>query len=149
MGRAGCPWFQVRMAYIGEHVPQLSGNELLEATRITRGLVGKDIMDAVRDYRESRRLPTRPASSTGIRSTASTPSGSSTPTGSCASSGTRPHSGASSRVLFPGDREPSPAMGEGRSSPSLHRVASAFGLRLAHHEAAGKKPVLTPSAGVS
>jgi len=55
------PWFQVRMAYIGEHVPQLSGNELLEATRITRGLVGKDIMDAVRDYRESRRLPTRPA----------------------------------------------------------------------------------------
>jgi len=54
------PWFRARMAYIGEHVPELTGNELLEASRITRGLVGKDILDAVREYRESRRLPARP-----------------------------------------------------------------------------------------
>jgi len=55
------PWFRARMAYIGEHVPELTGNELLEASRITRGLVGKDILDAVREFRVSRRIPPRPA----------------------------------------------------------------------------------------
>ena len=54
------PFFAARMAYIGEHFPTISGNELLEATRITRGFVGKDILDAVRVYRESRHPPYPP-----------------------------------------------------------------------------------------
>jgi len=55
------PYFASRMAYIGEHFPGIDGNELLEATRITRGLIGKDILDAVRGYRETRRQPEPPA----------------------------------------------------------------------------------------
>jgi len=55
------PYFAARMAYIGEHVPELTGNELLEATRITRGLIGQDILDAVRSYRETRRRPEPPS----------------------------------------------------------------------------------------
>ncbi len=54
------PWFAARRAYIGEHFPEVTGNELLESARITRGLVGTDILDAVRAYRESRRLPPPP-----------------------------------------------------------------------------------------
>ena len=54
------PWFAARMATIGEHFPQITGNELRDSARITRGLVGKDILDAVREYRESRRLPVKP-----------------------------------------------------------------------------------------
>ena len=55
------PWFRARTAYIGEYVPEITGNELLEASRITRGLVGTDILDAVREYRETRRPPPPPA----------------------------------------------------------------------------------------
>jgi len=55
------PFFAARLAYIGEHFPQITGNELLDSARITRGLVGKEILDAVGAHRESRRLPTKPA----------------------------------------------------------------------------------------
>jgi SAM-dependent methyltransferase len=55
------PFFAARMAYIGEHFPEVTGNELLDSARITRGLVAKEILEAVRAYRESRRLPDPPA----------------------------------------------------------------------------------------
>jgi len=55
------PFFAARAAYIGEHFPEVTGNELLESARITRGLVGKDILDAVAAYRETRRVPEPPA----------------------------------------------------------------------------------------
>ena len=55
------PYFAARMAYIGEHFPEIVGNELLEATRMTRGLVGPEILDAVRAYRETRRVPQPPS----------------------------------------------------------------------------------------
>lgn len=54
------PFFAARLAYIGEHFPQITGNELLDSARITRGLVGPEILDAVREYRESRRVPATP-----------------------------------------------------------------------------------------
>ena len=55
------PFFAARRAYIGEHFPQVTGNELLESTRITRGLIGKEILDAVAQYRDTRRPPAPPA----------------------------------------------------------------------------------------
>jgi SAM-dependent methyltransferase len=55
------PYFAARRALISEHFPEVTGNELSEAARVTRGLVGKDILDAVRAYRETRRLPSAPA----------------------------------------------------------------------------------------
>jgi len=55
------PFFAARAATIGEHFPEVTGNELLESARITRGLVGKDILDAVAAYRETRRVPEPPA----------------------------------------------------------------------------------------
>jgi SAM-dependent methyltransferase len=54
------PYFATRAALIAEHFPEITGNELMEATRITRGLVGKDILDAVRSYRHTRRPPQPP-----------------------------------------------------------------------------------------
>jgi SAM-dependent methyltransferase len=55
------PYFAARLAWIAEHLPQITGNELLDAARVTRGLVGKDILDAAADYRASRRRPDPPA----------------------------------------------------------------------------------------
>jgi SAM-dependent methyltransferase len=54
------PYFAARLAYIGEHFPQITGNELLESARLTRGLVGKEILAAVREHREFRRITARP-----------------------------------------------------------------------------------------
>ena len=55
------PYFAARLAFIGEHFPQITGNELLETARLTRGLVGKDILSAVQEYQASRRVAARPA----------------------------------------------------------------------------------------
>lgn|GEM_PF-1450795 len=55
------PFFAARMAYIGEHFPQIQENELLDATRITRGLIGKEILQSVGLYRETRRPPKPPS----------------------------------------------------------------------------------------
>lgn len=54
------PYFAARRAYIGEHVPELAGNELLEAVRLTRGLVADEILAAVREYQTTRRVTARP-----------------------------------------------------------------------------------------
>ncbi|MBI4364008.1 MAG: class I SAM-dependent methyltransferase [Candidatus Latescibacteria bacterium] len=55
------PYFAARRAYIGEHVPQLVGNELLEAVRLTRGLVAEEVLAAAREYRSKRSVTARPA----------------------------------------------------------------------------------------
>jgi SAM-dependent methyltransferase len=55
------PYFAARLAMIGEHFPQITGNELQEAARLTRGLVGREVLDAVREYEASRAIPKRPA----------------------------------------------------------------------------------------
>ncbi len=55
------PYFAARRATIGEHFPKLTGNELLEAVRQTRGLVGEEILSAVRERQATGRVPARPA----------------------------------------------------------------------------------------
>lgn len=54
------PYFAARRAYIGEHFATLSGNELTEAVRLTRGLVAEEILSAVREWRETGRVPAKP-----------------------------------------------------------------------------------------
>ena len=55
------PYFAARAATIAEHHPEITGNELLESTRVTRGLVGKEILEAVKSYRATRQPPPPPA----------------------------------------------------------------------------------------
>jgi len=57
----GGPYFAARMATIAEHHPQITGNELLDAARVTRGLVGKDVLDAAAEYHASRKRPSPPS----------------------------------------------------------------------------------------
>jgi hypothetical protein len=47
------PYFAARRAMIGEHFPQVSENQLLEAVRRTRGLVGEDVYAGVREFLET------------------------------------------------------------------------------------------------
>jgi SAM-dependent methyltransferase len=47
------PYFAARRALIGEHFPTLARNELFEATRATRGLVGSDVIEGTRELLES------------------------------------------------------------------------------------------------
>ena len=54
------PYFAARRAYIGEHFPALTGNELTEAVRLTRGHVADQILSAVREWRETGRVPAKP-----------------------------------------------------------------------------------------
>ena len=54
------PYFAARRALIGEHFPGIAQNQLLEATRRTRGLVGSDVIEGAREFIESgtvRRTP--------------------------------------------------------------------------------------------
>ena len=55
------PYFAARRAMIGEQFPALSSNQVLEATRRTRGFVGPDIEGAVRDYLETGTIRKVPA----------------------------------------------------------------------------------------
>ena len=55
------PYFEARRALIGEHFPNLSSNQLLEATRRTRGLVGSEIQAGVRELLETGRVAREPA----------------------------------------------------------------------------------------
>lgn len=54
------PFFAARRAYIGEHFPKLGGNELMEAVRLTRGLVAEEILSAVRERQEKGRVTAKP-----------------------------------------------------------------------------------------
>ena len=45
------PYFAARRAMIGEHFPGLTGNELMEAVRRTRGLVGEEVLKAASEYK--------------------------------------------------------------------------------------------------
>jgi SAM-dependent methyltransferase len=47
------PYFAARRALIGEHFPQLARNQLFEATRATRGLVGNDVIEGTRELLET------------------------------------------------------------------------------------------------
>jgi SAM-dependent methyltransferase len=47
------PYFAARRAVIGEHFPALAQNQLLEATRRTRGLVGADVIEGTRELLET------------------------------------------------------------------------------------------------
>jgi len=47
------PYFAPRRAMIGEHFPRLSENQLLEAVRRTRGLVGEEVLAGVREFLET------------------------------------------------------------------------------------------------
>ena len=47
------PYFAARRAMIGEHFPQLSANQLLDAVRRTRGLVGEEVHAGVREFLET------------------------------------------------------------------------------------------------
>jgi SAM-dependent methyltransferase len=47
------PYFAARRAMIGERFPGLSSNQLLEAVRRTRGLVGEDVEAGVRELLET------------------------------------------------------------------------------------------------
>jgi SAM-dependent methyltransferase len=47
------PYFAARRAMIGEHFPGMSANQLLEAVRRTRGLVGDDVLAGVREFQET------------------------------------------------------------------------------------------------
>jgi SAM-dependent methyltransferase len=54
------PYFAARRALIGEHFPGIAQNQLLEATRRTRGLVAGDVIEGAREFIESgvvRRTP--------------------------------------------------------------------------------------------
>lgn len=55
------PYFAARRAMIGEYFPGVSGNQLLEATRQTRGLVGEEVQAGVREFLETGRIAKRPA----------------------------------------------------------------------------------------
>jgi len=54
------PYFAARRAMIGEQFPQLSSNQVLEATRKTRGMVGPEIYAAVREFLETGEVRTGP-----------------------------------------------------------------------------------------
>jgi SAM-dependent methyltransferase len=54
------PYFSARRAMIGEHFPGLSGNQLLEAVRVTRGRWGEDVAAGVREFLETGRVARRP-----------------------------------------------------------------------------------------
>ena len=54
------PYFTARRAMIGEHFPDLTGNELMEAVRQTRGLVGEEILKAAGEYRTTGRVEAGP-----------------------------------------------------------------------------------------
>jgi SAM-dependent methyltransferase len=56
----GGPYFASRRAMIGEHFPNLSENQLLEAVRRTRGFWGEDVRAAVRELLERGRIAQRP-----------------------------------------------------------------------------------------
>lgn len=47
------PYFAARRALIGEHFPALARNQLFEATRATRGLVGADVIEGTRELLET------------------------------------------------------------------------------------------------
>jgi SAM-dependent methyltransferase len=47
------PYFAARRALIGEHFPALGTNQLFEATRATRGLVGADVIEGTRELLET------------------------------------------------------------------------------------------------
>jgi len=49
----GGPYFIARRAMIGEHFPALAEQQLLEATRRTRGLVGNEVVAGTRELLES------------------------------------------------------------------------------------------------
>jgi SAM-dependent methyltransferase len=54
------PYFVARRAMIGERFPGLSSNQLLEAVRRTRGLVGDDIEAGVRELLETGEVQRKP-----------------------------------------------------------------------------------------
>jgi SAM-dependent methyltransferase len=54
------PYFASRRAMIGEHFPGLSSNQLLEAVRRTRGLVGEEVETGVRELLETGQVRHRP-----------------------------------------------------------------------------------------
>jgi SAM-dependent methyltransferase len=54
------PYFAARRAMIGEHFPQLSSNQLLEAVRATRGLVGEEIYAGVRELLATGKVRRKP-----------------------------------------------------------------------------------------
>jgi SAM-dependent methyltransferase len=53
-------FFVARRAYVGKHFPTLNGNELTEAVRLTRGLFAEQILNAVREWRETGHSPAKP-----------------------------------------------------------------------------------------
>jgi SAM-dependent methyltransferase len=55
------PYFSARRALIAEQFATLHANQLLEATRVTRGLVGDEIYEAVREFLETGRVSRKPA----------------------------------------------------------------------------------------
>lgn len=54
------PYFAARRAMIGEQFSALSSNQILEATRLTRGFVGPEIEIGVREYLETGRIQRKP-----------------------------------------------------------------------------------------
>jgi SAM-dependent methyltransferase len=54
------PYFAARRAMIGERFPGLSSNQLLEAVRRTRGLVGEDVEAGVRELLETGEVRRKP-----------------------------------------------------------------------------------------
>jgi len=54
------PYFAARRAMIGEQFSALSSNQVLEATRLTRGFVGPEIEVGVREYLETGRIQRKP-----------------------------------------------------------------------------------------
>jgi SAM-dependent methyltransferase len=54
------PYFAARRALIGEHFPSLARNQLFEATRATRGLVGADVIEGTRELLETGAVRRRP-----------------------------------------------------------------------------------------
>lgn len=54
------PYFAARRAMIGEQFSALSSNQILEATRLTRGFVGPEIEIGVREYLETGRIRRKP-----------------------------------------------------------------------------------------
>jgi SAM-dependent methyltransferase len=55
------PYFAARRALIAEQFATLHANQLLEATRVTRGFVGPEIYEAVREFLSSGKVSRRPA----------------------------------------------------------------------------------------
>lgn len=54
------PYFVARRALIGEHFPALAQNQLMEATRATRGLVGPDVLEGTRELLETGAVRRKP-----------------------------------------------------------------------------------------